>query len=195
MNTFTLVLRNSAYTLIAFCIISILAHFVYAFIDYKNKELSFYVKKKSTVKTEDFKGLKFTNNQTGKLEIKPTIIQAVLLENRIFKDGGSTMLFYLISCFGILKIIKRGSITFESLTEKTIAKFIWAGAGLFFVLKLSSAWFLDKYINNLTMGGFEHYDNSNSFFSLWYLAIVVFNAVYGLIQYTRKLKQENDLTI
>lgn len=195
MNTFTLNLRNSAIIVIAFCIISILVHLVCAFIDYNNGTLSFLVKKIPDAQIENFNGLKFKSKQIGEIEIKPTKMQAVVLENAVYKDGGATMLFYLILCIGVLKMIKKRNITLEHLTEKNIAKVIWVVAGLFFGLKLISGILLSEYVDSLTMGQFKHYDNLQGFFGFSVLGIMIFNAVYSLIEYSKKLKQENDLTI
>jgi flagellar biosynthesis protein FliQ len=195
MNTFTLSLRNSAIILIAFCIISVVVHLVFAFMDYNNEALSFLVKKTPDAQIENFNGLKFKSKQVGEIEIKPTKMQSVILENGIYKDGGATMLFYLISCFGVLKMIKKGNITLESLTEKNIAKILWIVAGLFFLLKFLSRMLLNEYVDRLTTGQFNHYDNLQGFFGFAVPGIIIFNAVYSLIEYSKKLKQENDLTI
>lgn len=195
MNTFTLTLRNSAVILIAFCLLSVMAHLVLAFIDYTNENISFLVKKTPDAQLENLSGFKFKSNQIGEIEIKPTITQAIILENKVYKDGGATMLFYLILSIIILKIIKKGNITLESLTEKNIAKVIWIVSGFFLALKVLSGLLLDKYVAHLTTGQFEHYDNLQGFFGFSTFGIVIFNAVYSLIEYAKKLKQENDLTI
>lgn len=195
MNTFTLNLRNSAIILIAFCIISVMVHFIAAFIDYNNEIMSFLVKKTPDAQIENLNGFRFKSKQIGEIEIRPTITQAILLENSVYKDGGATMLFFLILSFITLKVIKKGNITLESLTEKNIAKVIWIVGGLFLALKILSGILLDKYVAQLTMGQFEHYDNLRGFFGFSIFGIVLFNAVYSLIEYAKKLKQENDLTI
>lgn len=195
MNTFTLALRNSAIILIIFCIISIIAHFVFVYIDYNNETVSFMAKKTPEAQIENLKGVKFKSNQIGEIEIRPTLTQAMILENSVYKDGGATMLFFLILSFITLKVIKKGNITLESLTEKNIAKVIWILGGLFLALKILSGILLDKYVAQLTMGQFEHYDNLRGFFGFSIFGIVLFNAVYSLIEYAKKLKQENDLTI
>jgi hypothetical protein len=195
MNTLTLTIRNSAITLIALCIITVVVHFVYAFIDYNNQSLSFLVKKTAKVQDENFNGLKFKNKQIGELEIKPTIIQAIILEDGMFNDGGATMFFYLISSLIVLKKIKNKVITLESLTEKNIVKIVWVAAGLFFALYFLIRILLNEYVDTLTMGQFKHDDNLRAFPGFAVLGFVIFNAIYGLIGYTKKLKQENDLTI
>jgi hypothetical protein len=195
MNKFTLTLRNSAIILIAFCLISVMAHLVFAFIDYNNETISFLVKKTPDAQIENLNGFKFKSKQIGEIEIRPTIVQAIILENNVYKDGGATMLFYLILSFIMLKTIKKGNITLESLTEKNIAKVIWVVAGLFLALKFLSGVLLDKYLAQLTMGQFEHYDNLQGFFGISIFGIVIFNAVYNLIEYSKKLKLDNDLTI
>lgn len=195
MNTLTLTIRNFAITLIALCVITIVLHFVYAFIDYNNQSLSFLVKKTAKVQDENFNGLKFRNKQIGELEIKPTIIQAIILEDGMFNDGGATMFFYLISCLIVLKTIKNKVITLESLTEKNIAKIVWVAAGLFFALYFLIRILLNEYVDTLTMGQFKHDDNLRAYLGFAVLGFVIFNAIYGLIGYTKKLKQENDLTI
>ncbi|TCD10606.1 hypothetical protein EZ449_09685 [Pedobacter frigidisoli] len=195
MNTLNQILKNSVTTLIAFCILSLAAHFVFALINYKNEAISFSVKRIGNPKIELIDGFKYTNKQVGEIEMKPTFLQAVLLENGIYKDGGATMLFYLISSFALLRIIKKRKITLDHLTEKTLAKLIWGFGGLFLVLKIAISLLLDKYVGYLTKEQFEHFDNTSGFYNLGYLAIVIFNAVYGIIAYAKKLKQENDLTI
>ncbi|WP_316827759.1 hypothetical protein [Pedobacter miscanthi] len=195
MNTFTTTLRTSAITLIAFCIISVVAHLVFACVDYHSEKLSFLVKKASNPQIENIQDLKFESKQIGELTIKPTIMQAIILENGIYKDGGATMLFYLISCFVILNITKKKEITLESLTEKNIAKVLLTGSALFFALKFLSRILLNESVEALSIGQFKHYDNLQGFFGSSVLVLMIFNAVYSLIEYSKQLKQENDLTI
>jgi len=195
MDTITQIIRNSAYSLVIFCIISIVIRLIFSIVDYKNESISFSVKKTGAPTEEIIKEIHFTAIGVGKVEMKPTFIQSVILSENIYRDGGATMLFYLISSFTILWSIKGKEIHLENVTEKKIAKILWIGLAFFLVPKILFEILLDQYISNLTHGMFEHYDSSSFFDSCIYIGIILFNAAYGFIEYAKKLKQDVDLTI
>ncbi|WP_343524239.1 hypothetical protein [Pedobacter sp.] len=195
MNRVTQIIKNSAFSLIVLCTLSIIARLIFSFIDYNNGSISFTVKRVGGVTEEIINGIHFTTVGIGKIEIKPTFVQSFVLNEHIYKDGGATMLFYLISGFTMLWWIKHREIKLEDITEKKIAKLLWIGFTFFIVPKILFKIFLDHYVANLTNNKFDYYDNSSLFDNCIYLAIILFNVVYGFIEYTKKLKQDVDLTI
>ncbi|WP_316800697.1 hypothetical protein [Pedobacter frigidisoli] len=195
MNTNTRIIRNSAICLIAFGIISIVINLIGSFIDYSDQSLIFSVRLASSLQSENIGGLDFTNSGVGKIEIKPTLVQSIVLGNSMYEDGGGTIIFYMISCFSILWVTKNKNVELEDFTEKNLGRLIFIGMFCFLVPKVLIKLLLDRYVGDLTQGRFVFFDQSGPFSNGGYGVIIIFNIIYGLLEYAKKLKKEVDLTI
>lgn len=195
MNKISKILRNSAYSLLVFVVLSFLIHSFYAVLDYNNGSLNFNVKRNVERNENNINGFNFTNSEIGELEIKPTLLQAFILENGFFKDGGTTTVFYLIISLLILKAIKHNVFSLEKINEGTLYKIFVLGFFLFVSIKIGGDILLNNYVLGITKGIFKHNSNVGGSSNFGFIMILIVNIIYGLIDYTRALKQENDLTI
>ncbi|WP_293783046.1 hypothetical protein [uncultured Pedobacter sp.] len=88
------ILRNSAYSLIFYALVSVFAHFIYAVIDFNKGSLTINVVRNAPVSKLNIKGFNFTNSGVGKIQLRPSLKQSLALENQIFDDGGSGVVFF-----------------------------------------------------------------------------------------------------
>ncbi|MCX2574819.1 hypothetical protein [Pedobacter sandarakinus] len=195
MNTVSQMIRNSAYSLIIVIVISLSLRLIFSVIDYNKGSINVTVKKTSGPTEEVIDGMHFKTIGSGEIQLKPTFLQSFILSGHINKDGGATMVFYLLSSLAIIWSMKGKEIKLEGITKKKVAKLFYIGLALFILPKLLFNFLLDQYVAQLTHNKFDYYDNATFFDDGFYLAIIIFNVVYGIIEYAKKLKQENDLTI
>ncbi|TCD26256.1 hypothetical protein EZ456_14690 [Pedobacter psychrodurus] len=195
MSNTVKILRNSAYSLIAYALISALTHFVYAAIDYSRGILSINVVRHLKASKVNVNGFDFTNSEIGVIQIKPSFIESVILENQMFNDGGSSVVFYLTLGGAILLAINFKLINIYKLEEQNVYQLLLIVVFLFFAISLTGMALMDNYVGNLTNGAFKH-DHTHGFSNLYPMGLIVIASVtYQFVVYTRKLKQENDLTI
>jgi hypothetical protein len=196
MSNTVKILRNIAYSLIVYAVVSGLMHCVYAIIDYNKGILIVNVAKQLPANPIKAGGFNFTNREIGAIEIKPTLAQSMVLENEVFGDGGAGVVFYMTIGFAILLAIKFKLINIHRVEEQNIYQILVVGMFLFFAISIASMALMDNYVGKLTNGTFKHYDSTRGFSSLYAMGLIVLaSATYQFIVYTRKLKQENDLTI
>ena len=189
------ILRNSAYSLIAYALISAVTHFVYAAIDYNKGVLNINVARHLQARKVNVRGFDFTNSEIGMIQIKPNFTESIILENKMFSDGGASVVFYLVLGAAILLAIKFKLINISKLEERNIYQLLVIVAFLFFAINIAGMALMDNYVYNLTDGAFKH-DHSHGFSNLYPMGLIVIaTATYQFVVYTRKLKQENDLTI
>jgi len=196
MNNTAKILRNIAYSLIFYALISALMHSVYAIIDYNKGVLNVSVAKQLPTSKIDTGGFNFTGKAVGEIEIKPTFPQSIVLENEVFRDGGAGVVFYLLLGFSILLAIRFRLININSLDEGNVYQILVLVVFLFFGASIAGKMLMDHYVGALTKQVYTHYDSAHGFSSLYMMGLIVLaNAAFQFIVYTRKLKQENDLTI
>jgi len=189
------ILRNSAYSLIFYALASVFAHFIYAVIDFNKGSLTINVVRNAPVSKQNIKGFNFTNSGVGKIQLRPSVKQSLALENQIFDDGGAGVVFFLTLGSAILLAIRFGLINMDRLEEQNIYQLLVIVMFLFLAISIGGITVMDEYVGNLTGGSFKH-DHTHGFSSLYSMGLIVLaNATYQFIVYTRKLKQENDLTI
>ncbi|WP_431292161.1 hypothetical protein [Pedobacter sp. P26] len=197
MNKILKVFRYAGFSLVFIALVSIISHLFSAYSDYKDGAISFNVVEKN-VKPEAkiIGGAKFTNKYVGTYQFKPTFVQAILLSDNAVSNIGAGIVFYLILGVTILIIAYTWPNSIEKLTESTLWQFVCAGGILFMVLKGAVVLLIDKYVLQLTNNQFGipsfHQESIN--FSMLSL-IAILTIIYELLSYSRKLKQENDLTI
>lgn len=190
------ILRNCAYSLIIYALISALTHLFYSVVDYNNGILNVNVIGQVSGKTAKISGLDFTNSEIGVLKLKPALSEAIVLENYVFQDGGAGIVFYLVLGTAILLAVKFKLINVYKIEEQNIYQLLVLIMFLFFGVSMAGKVLMDNYVLELTNGMFKHYDNTHGFSSLFGMGMIILaNATYQFIVYTRKLKLENDLTI
>jgi hypothetical protein len=197
MNKILKVFRYAGFSLVFIALVSIISHLFSAYSDYKDGLISFNVVEKN-VKPEAkiVGGGKFTNKYVGTYQFKPTFMQAILLSDNAVSNIGSGIVFYLILGAAILLIAYTRPNSVERLTENTLWQSVCAGGILFMVLKAAVLLLIDKYVLHLTNNqfGIPRFHQESINFSMLSL-IVILTIIYELLSYSRKLKQENDLTI
>ncbi|QNN43502.1 hypothetical protein [Pedobacter roseus] len=196
MSNTVKILKGCAYSLIFYAIVSVLSHVVYAVIDYNKGNLSFTVSRQLSPVTNKINGFDFTKREIGVINIKPTLTQAIVLENGVFGDGGASVAFYLILGTAIMLAVKFKSINVYAIDEWNVYQLLVIVAFLFFAVSIGGKVMMDNYVKTLTNGAFKSYDGLHGFSSLYGMGLIILaNATYQFIVYTRKLKLENDLTI
>jgi hypothetical protein len=196
MSNSVKILRNIAYSLIVYALVSALTHCVYAIIDYNKGILMVNVARELPGVPIKAGGFNFTNREIGTIEVKPTLAQSMILENEVFGDGGAGVVFYLAIGLVILLVIKFKPINIYRIEEQNIYQMLVVVMFLFFAISVASIALMNNYVGELTNGVFKHYDGTRGFSSLYAMGLIVLaNAIYQFIVYTRKLKEENDLTI
>jgi len=195
MSSAVKILRNSAYSLIAYALISALTHFVYAAIDYNNGILKINVVRHLPANKVNVNGFDFTNSEIGIIQIKPSLMDSMILENQMFNDGGISVVFYLALGCSILLAIKFKLINIYKLEEQNVYQLLVIIMFLFLGISIAVTTLMDKYVGDLTGGAFKH-DRTHGFSNLYPMGLIILAvATYQFIVYTRKLKLENDLTI
>jgi hypothetical protein len=195
MSSTIKILRNSAYSLIAYALISAITHFVYATIDYNEGILNINVARHLPANKIKVNGFNFTNSEIGVIQIKPSLIESIILENQMFNDGGTSIVFYLTLGGVILLAIKFKLINIYKLEEQNVYQLLVIVVFLFLAISLTGMELMDNYVGNLTGGAFKH-DHTYGFSTLYPMGLIIIaSAIYQFVVYTRKLKQENDLTI
>ncbi|WP_293783043.1 hypothetical protein [uncultured Pedobacter sp.] len=105
------------------------------------------------------------------------------------------LFFFLILGSAILLAIRYRLINIDRLEEQNIYQLLVIVMFLFLAISIGGMTVMDEYVGNLTGGSFKH-DHTHGFSSLYSMGLIILaNATYQFIVYTRKLKQENDLTI
>ncbi|TCD10605.1 hypothetical protein EZ449_09680 [Pedobacter frigidisoli] len=197
MNKIFKVFRYAGISLIIIAITSIVSCLFTAIDNYRDGVIAIKLME-SNAKHEIrvLNNAKFTDSHIGVYEFKPTMAQAIILSNDGIGEIGAATLFYLILGLTILIIANKKPSSLENLKQERLWQIVGAGAVLFFILKFLSKFLLDGYIEELTNHLFKYdYSNiGNSNITMLSL-IVVFTIIYELLSYSRKLKQENDLTI
>lgn len=197
MNNILKVFRFAGLSLIIISIIFISNHLISAIVDYNKGLISVHLVKKNVPKdVQVIDGAMFTNSHIGSYEFKPTLLQSILLSNDGIVDNGSNAVFYLIlgSIITMLAYLKPKWL--ENLTENRLWQFVGAGSVLFFALKFLTKFLVDNCVDDLTHHAFKYYYSNIGDVNLNVMSIVaVLTVVYELLSYSRKLKQENDLTI
>lgn len=195
MSNTVKILKNIAYGLIFYALVSTLTHCVYAIIDYNKGILMVNVAKQLPSNPIKAGGFNFTNREIGTIEMKPTLAQSMILGNEVFGDGGAGVVFYLTLGGAILLAIKFKLVDIYKLEERNVYQLLVIVVFLFFAISLTGMALMDNYVSNLTSGAFKH-DHTHGFSNLYPMGLIVIaSATYQFIVYTRKLKQENDLTI
>ena len=195
MSNTVKILRNSAYSLIVYAVVSALTHCVYAIIDYNKGILMVNVAKQLPSVPIKAGRFNFTNREIGTIAIKPTLAQSMVLENEVFADGGASIVFYLTIGGAILLAIKFKLVNIYKLEERNVYQLLVIVVFLFFAISLTGMALMDNYVINLTGGAFKH-DHTHGFSNLYPMGLVVIaSATFQFVEYTRRIKLENDLTI
>lgn len=197
MNKILKVFRYAGFSLVFISLVSIISHLFSAYSDYKDGVISFNVVDKN-VKPEAkiIGGAKFTNKYVGTYQFKPTFMQAILLSDNAVSNIGAGIVFYLILGVTIIIIAYTRPNSIEKLTESILWQAVCAGGILFMVLKGVVLLLIDKYVLHLTNNqfGIPRFHQESINFSMLSL-IAILTIIYELLSYSRKLKEENDLTI
>lgn len=197
MNKIFKVFRYAGISLIIIAITSILSCLFTAVGNYKDGMIA--IKLMEINAKQDVRminGAKFTDSHIGVYEFKPTLAQAIVLSSDGIGEIGAATLFYLILGITILTIAYNKPLMLENLTENRLWQIVGGGAILFFALKLLSKFLVDRYIEELTNHVFKYaHDNIGNINITMLSLIVVLTIIYELLSYSRKLKEENDLTI
>ncbi|MDQ0640434.1 putative membrane protein [Pedobacter sp. W3I1] len=195
MSNTVKILRNIAYSLIVYALVSALTHCIYAIIDYNKGILNINVARHLPASMVNVRGFHFTNSEIGVIQIKPSLIESIILENQMFNDGGGSVVFYLTLAAAILLAIKFKLINIYKLEEQNVYQLLVIVVFLFFAISLTGMALMDNYVGNLTGGAFKH-DHTHGFSSLYPMGLIVIASVaFQFVEYTRRIKQENDLTI
>lgn len=197
MNKIIKVFRYAGFSLLVIGIFSVGNHLFKSLNDFKNEKLSFYVvdmnAKSNTIKLPD---AEFENANIGIYQFKPTFIQAILLSNNSIASDVANGIFFIVLGLAILFMAQYKPRALEDLKEDKLWQFVGVGTILFFALKFSSLYFVKQYVLDLTLYRFEYSGLNDTPFGMPILAlIIVLTVIYELLSYSRKLKQENDLTI
>ncbi|WP_025142949.1 hypothetical protein [Pedobacter jeongneungensis] len=196
MSNTVKILKGCAYSLIFYAIASGFSHVVYAVMDYNKGNLSFNVSRELAPVTNKINGFDFTKREIGVISIKPSLTQAIVLENGVFEDGGASLVFYLVLGTAIMLFVKFKQIDVYAIDEWNVYQLLTIVLFLFAAVSIAGKELMDNYIKTLTNGAFKSYRGLYGFSSLYVLGLIMLaNIAYQFIVYTRKLKQENDLTI
>ena len=139
---------------------------------------------------------KFTNSNIGVYEFKPTLLQAIILSESGIGGMGAATLFYLMLGGAILTLNYKKSEMLENITETRLWQAVAVGGMLFFALKFLSTFLVNNYVGKFIGHEFKYFhDNTLSLNFTMLSLIAVLAIIYDLLSYSRKLKEENDLTI
>ncbi|MNK75463.1 hypothetical protein D3C87_950040 [compost metagenome] len=197
MNKLLKIFRYAGFSLVFIALVSIANHLIIAVSNYNARALSVnLVENDAAAQVKTMGEAKFINSHFGAYQFKPTLIQAVLLSNDGADQVFANAVFYLIIGSIILLIAYKRPKWLENLTENTLWQFVGAGAILFFALKFLFLFLIQGYVEDLTGKAFKYLHNDAGDYNLGGVSLVVIlSIIYELLSYSRKLKQENDLTI
>jgi len=197
MNKIIKVFSYAGFSLLVIGAISIGNHLFKSLKNFNNEKLSFYVVDiNANSHTLELSDAQFITANIGTYQLKPTFVQAILLSNNSLAGDVTNALFLMLLGIAILFVVKRKPLAIEGLTEDRLWQFVGAGTILFFALKFSSLYFVKQYVLGLTLYRFEYSGLNDTPIGMMILALViVLTVIYELLSYSRKLKQENDLTI
>lgn len=197
MNKIIKVFKYAGFSLLILGVFSLGNHLFKSIAGFRSNQLSLYVVEVSAKSSiTKLSNAEFTNANIGTYQFRPTFVQAILLSNSSMAGDVTNGLFMMLLGFTILVVAKKNPLVIEGLTEDRLWQFVGAGTILFFTLKFSSLYFVKQYVLDLTKYRFEYSELNDAPFGIAILAlIVVLTVIYELLSYSRKLKQENDLTI
>jgi len=139
---------------------------------------------------------KFTNTNIGVYEFKPTLVQAIILSESGIGGMGAATLFYLMLGGAILTLNYKKSKMLQNITETRLWQAVAVGGMLFFVLKFLSTFLVNNYVSKLIGHQFKYFHDTTLSLNFTMLSLIaVLAIIYDLLSYSRKLKEENDLTI
>ncbi|QPH39516.1 hypothetical protein [Pedobacter endophyticus] len=196
------ILQLSSYAGISLILISVIIgtiHTLDAVDNYRDGMLS--VTMRANGPTQPSKLLataKFTPSQFGSYQFKPTLAQSLILSGQGLNETGTTIVFCLLTGTFILFMTNTRPHLVEGLTETRIWQIVGAAVILFFSLRFLSLNLIDGYVASLTNNAFEYrtLDAGRGQINIEMLSLVVIiTIIYELLNYSRKLKHENDLTI
>ncbi|WP_231423928.1 MULTISPECIES: hypothetical protein [Pedobacter] len=139
---------------------------------------------------------KFTNSNVGVYEFKPTMAQAIILSESGLSGMGAATLFYLMLGGAILTLSYKNLGMLENITETRLWQAVALGGILFFALKFLSKFLINNYVSKLVGHEFKYFQDTTLALNFTILSLIaVLAIIYDLLSYSRKLKEENDLTI
>jgi len=196
------ILQLSRYAGISLILISIIIgtiHTLDAVDHYRDGVLSVTMRENGpTQPSKTLASAKFTPSRVGSYQFKPTLTQSLILSGQGLNEIGTTIVFCLLTGTFILLMTYTKPHLVEGLTETRIWQFVGAAVILFFSLRFLSLYLIDGYVASLTNNAFKYrtLDAGRGPVSIEMLSLVVIiTIIYELLSYSRKLKQENDLTI
>jgi len=197
MNKLLKIFRYVGVSLIFIALVSLTDHLSDAVSNYNAGQLSINLVENNAVEQVKIIGkAKFTNSHLGAYSFKPTLKQAVILSDKGIDSVGAYAAFYLIIGSIIIFIAYNKPKQLENLTENRLWQFVGAGAILFFALKFLCFFLVKGYVEDLTDKAFKYQPVAGGHINLDVISLIaILTVIYELLSYSRKLKQENDLTI
>lgn len=197
MNKLLKIFRYAGVSLIFIALVSLADHLSDAVSNYNAGQLSINLIENNAVEQVKIIGkAKFTNSHLGAYSFKPTLKQAVILSDKGIDSVGAYAAFYLIIGSIIIFIAYNKPKQLENLTENRLWQFVGAGAILFFALKFLCFFLVKGYVEDLTDKAFKYQPVAGGHINLDVISLIaILTVIYELLSYSRKLKQENDLTI
>jgi len=123
-------------------------------------------------------------------------MQALILSEDGLGGMGAATLFYLMVGGVTLTLNYKKPEIFETITETRLWQSVAIGAMIFFALKFLSMFLINQYVSELSGHDFKYFLDTNLSFNFTLLSLfAVLAIIYDLLSYSRKLKEENDLTI
>ncbi|MGM9478451.1 hypothetical protein ACS5PU_18645 [Pedobacter sp. GSP4] len=197
MDNILKVFKYAGLSLVFIALVSISNHLISAVGNYNNGQLAVsLVEQNAAQEVKSINSAKFTNSHIGVYEFKPTFTQAIVLSGKGLGDVGASAAFYLILGVAILIVAYNKPKNFENLTENRLWQFVAAGGILFMALKFVALFLVNGYVADLTGSAFKYRNSDAGDINLGILSLfAILSVIYELLSYSRKLKQENDLTI
>lgn len=195
-NTFK-ISRQAGISLILIAITSIVSGIFTAVGNYRDGSIAIKLAEPYAKKEVKIIGAgKFTNSNIGLYEFKPTLMQALILSEDGLGGMGAATLFYLMVGGVTLTLNYKKPEIFETITETRLWQSVAIGAMIFFALKFLSMFLINQYVSKLSGHDFKYFLDTNLSFNFTLLSLfAVLAIIYDLLSYSRKLKEENDLTI
>jgi len=196
INTFK-ISRQAGISLIFIAITSIVSGIFTAVGNYRDGSIAIKLTEPQAKKEIKIIGTgKFTNSNIGVYEFKPTLMQALILSEDGLGGMGAATLFYLMLGGVTLTLNYKKPEIFEKITETRLWQGVAIGGMIFFALKFLSMFLINQYVNKLSGHDFKYFLDTNLSFNFTLLSLfAVLAIIYDLLSYSRKLKEENDLTI
>ncbi len=197
MNKLLKIFRYAGFSLIFIAMVTMVDHLISAVSNYNAGALSIDLVENSTVQQVKTLGdAKFTSSHLGAYQFKPTLMQSLILSDNGVDGVGANAAFYLVMGSVIVFIAYNRPKWLESLSENRLWQFVGAGAILFFALKFLCFFLTKQYVEDLTGDAFKYQRAGAENINLGVISLVaILSIIYELLSYSRKLKQENDLTI